>query len=234
MKGRLRANFDFDEDDLEKLGFHHDIHKLLDNLGWRYFSNRVIVDMQEDIAMEMFMMMEAIKKVDDGEEVLFLKFCLKDEDKEISYEDIGNLLGFRSDADEIVQVQPNELDEFWSRIAKDDNRQRRNISNIILQVFHSWLSKRILGRMRESKVTDQELNWMYAALVKKQAIDPTYIMNYRWLSEATTGTREVGSGCYLTTIARAVSPICNLMISTVQGWNDWHRTFEARSLYLMR
>ena len=55
--------------------------------------------------------------------------------------------------------------------------------------------------MRESKVTDQELNWMYAALVKKQVIDPTYIMVERWICEASSGTGEVGSGCYLTLIA---------------------------------
>ena len=47
------------------------------------------------------------------------------------------------------------------------------MSNVILQIFHSWVSKRILGRMRESKVT---------------------------------GTGEVGSGCYLTLIARAMNP----------------------------
>ena len=55
--------------------------------------------------------------------------------------------------------------------------------------------------MRESKVTNQELNWMYAALVKKQVIDPTNIM-----VEASSGMREVGSGCYLTMIARAMNP----------------------------
>ena len=38
MKGRLRANYDFDDEALEKLGFHHDIHKLLENIGWKLFS----------------------------------------------------------------------------------------------------------------------------------------------------------------------------------------------------
>ena len=60
--------------------------------------------------------------------------------------------------------------------------------------------------MRESKVADQELNWMYAALVKKQVIDLTYIMVKRWICEASSGTREVGSGCYLTLIARTMNP----------------------------
>ena len=52
--------------------------------------------------------------------------------------------------------------------------------------------------MRESKVTDQELNWMYAALMKKQVIDPTYIIVDRWVCEASFGMGEVGLGCYLT------------------------------------
>ena len=47
---------------------------------------------------------------------------------------------------------------------------------------------------------------MYAALVKKQVIDPTNIMVERWLCEASSGTGEVGSGCYLTMIARAMNP----------------------------
>ena len=94
----------------------------------------------------------------------------------------------------MVEVEDGELDEFWTKIAKDVNRQRKNISNVILQIFHSWVSKRILGRTRESKVTDQELNWMYASLVE------------RWICEASSGTGEVGSGCYLILIARAMNP----------------------------
>jgi len=73
------------------------------------------------------------------------------------------------------------------------------------------MSKRILGRMRETKVTDLELNWMYAALVKKQAIDPTFKMINRWCCEAMSGSGEIGSGCYLTMIALAInhSIVCN-------------------------
>ena len=42
-------------------------------------------------------------------------------------------------------------------------------------------------------------------LVKKQVIDPTYIMVERWLCEASSGIGEGGSGCYLTMIARAMN-----------------------------
>jgi len=37
-------------------------------------------------------------------------------------------------------------------------------------------------------------------------IDLTYIMVERWICEASSVTREVGSGCYLTMIARAMNP----------------------------
>jgi hypothetical protein len=43
-------------------------------------------------------------------------------------------------------------------------------------VFHSWMSKRILGRMRETKVTDTELNWLYLALIIRQPIDQPMVL----------------------------------------------------------
>ena len=45
MNGRLRANYDFDDEALEKLGFHHDIYQLLENIDWKLFSGGVMVDM---------------------------------------------------------------------------------------------------------------------------------------------------------------------------------------------
>jgi hypothetical protein len=59
------------------------------------------------------------------------------------------------------------------------------------------MCKRILGRMRETKVTDTELNWLYSALIARQPIDPSYLMIHRWCCEATSGSRYIGSGCYL-------------------------------------
>jgi hypothetical protein len=71
----------------------------------------------------------------------------------------------------------------------------------IIQVFHSWMCKRILGRMRETKLTDIELNWLYSALIARQPIDPSYSMINRWCSEATSGSRDIGSGCYFSMLA---------------------------------
>ena len=100
--------------------------------------------MQEEVALDMFMTLEKTTEVVDDEEVPCLKFRLKNEEKVITYGEIGSLLGFKSNAYEMVQVEDGELDEFWTKIAKDVNRQRKNISNVTLQIFHSWLSKRIL------------------------------------------------------------------------------------------
>jgi hypothetical protein len=36
-----------------------------------------------------------------------------------------------------------------------------------------------MGRMRETKVTDMELNWLYSVLIVRQPIDPSYLMNNR-------------------------------------------------------
>jgi hypothetical protein len=57
-------------------------------------------------------------------------------------------------------VPPGMLYGFWNLIFGEAHQQRNCIRNPIIQVFHSWMSKRILGRMRETKVTDTELNWL--------------------------------------------------------------------------
>jgi hypothetical protein len=68
------------------------------------------------------------------------------------------------------------------------------------------MCKRIMGRMRETKVTDTKLNWLYSALIAKQPIDPSYLMINRWCCEATSGSRDIGSGCYLSMLAISLRP----------------------------
>jgi hypothetical protein len=68
------------------------------------------------------------------------------------------------------------------------------------------MCKRILGRMRETKVTDTELNWLYLALIVRQPIDPSYLMINRWCCEATSGSGDIGSGCYLSMLAISLRP----------------------------
>jgi hypothetical protein len=54
-----------------------------------------------------------------------------------------------------------------------------------------------LGRMRETKITYTELSWLYSALIARQPIDPSHLMINRRCCEATSGSRDIGSGCYL-------------------------------------
>jgi hypothetical protein len=63
------------------------------------------------------------------------------------------------------------------------------------------MCKRIMGRMKETKMTDTELNWLHSALIAKQPIDPSYLMINRWCCEATSGSGDIGSGCYLSMLA---------------------------------
>jgi hypothetical protein len=45
------------------------------------------------------------------------------------------------------------------------------------------MCKLILGRMRETKVTNTEFNWLYSALIAKKPIDPTNLMINQWCCE---------------------------------------------------
>jgi hypothetical protein len=38
------------------------------------------------------------------------------------------------------------------------------------------MCKRILGRKRDTKITNTELNWLYSALIARQPIDPTHLI----------------------------------------------------------
>jgi hypothetical protein len=54
------------------------------------------------------------------------------------------------------------------------------------------MCKRIMGRMRDTKVTDRELNWLYSALIVRQPIDLSYLIINRWCCEATSGSGDIG------------------------------------------
>jgi hypothetical protein len=83
----------------------------------------------------------------------------------VPYEYVRELLGFQKGAPEKVDVPDGMLDGFWNLISEEAHQQRNYIRNPIIQVFHSCMCKRIMGRMRETKVTDTELNWLYSVLL---------------------------------------------------------------------
>jgi hypothetical protein len=64
---------------------------------------------------------------------------------------IRDLLGFQKGAPEQVDVHGGTLEGFWSMIAGQYHQQRNSIRNPIIQVFHSWMCKRIFGENERDK-----------------------------------------------------------------------------------
>jgi hypothetical protein len=145
---------------------------MLGHLGWVQFSNGVSANTHKEFALEILMTMAPI--FDEG--VPSLSFRLEGIQQVVPYENIRELPGFQKGDPEKVDVPEGMLDGFWNLISGEAHQQRNSIRNPIIQVFHSWMCKRIMGRMRDTKVTDTELNWLYSALIARQPIDPSYIM----------------------------------------------------------
>jgi hypothetical protein len=122
----------------------------------------VSVNTHKGFALEILMTMAHI--LDEG--VLSLSFRLEGVEQVDPYEYIRELLGFQKGAPEQVYVHEGTLEGFWSVIAGGAHQHRNSIQNPIIQVFHSWC-KRILGRMRETKITDMELSCLYSALIAR-------------------------------------------------------------------
>jgi hypothetical protein len=172
LEKRLVANIDFDDQALNSLGFSTNIYYMLGHLGWVKFSNKVSTNTHMEFGFEILMTMAPILH----EGVLSLSFRLEGIQQVVPYEHIRELLGIQKEAPEKVDMSEDMLDGFWNMISGEAHQQRNSIRNPIIQVFHLWMSKRILGRMRETKVTDTELNWLYSALIARQPIDPSYLM----------------------------------------------------------
>jgi hypothetical protein len=119
----------------------------------------------------------------------------------VPYKYVRELLGFHKGAPEKVDVPLGMLAGFRRLTSGEAHQQRNCICNPIIRVFHSWMCKSVLGRMRETKVIDTELNWLYSALIAKQPIDPSYLMINRRCCESTSGAGHIGSGCYLSMLA---------------------------------
>jgi hypothetical protein len=162
----------------------------------------VSANTHKEFALEILMTMAPI--LDEG--VPSLSFRLEGIQQVVPYEQIRELLGFQKGAPEKVDVPDGMLDGFSNLISREAHQQRNSIRNPIIQVFHSWMCKRIMGRMRVTKVTDTELNWLYSALIARQPMDPTYLMINRLCCKATSGSRDIGWGCYLSISLRPGIP----------------------------
>jgi hypothetical protein len=124
----------------------------------------VSVNTHKGFTLEILMTMAHI--LDEG--VPSFSFHLEGVEQVVPY-DIGELLGFQKGAPEQVDMHGCTLEGFWSMIEGEAHQQRNSIRNPIIQLFHSWIYKKILGRMRETKITNTELNWLYSALPGSQS-----------------------------------------------------------------
>jgi hypothetical protein len=200
---------------------------MLGHLGWVQFSNGVSANTHKEFALEILMTIAPI--LDEG--VQSLSFHLEGIQQVVPYEYVRELLGFQKGAPEKVDVPDGLLDGFWNLISGEAHQLRNSIRNPIIQVFHSWMCKRIMGRMRETKVTDTVLNWLYSALIAKQPIDPSYLMINRWCCEATSGSGDIGSGCYLFMFAISLRPGITRNPEHLLHGTPRFGVFEARKMY---
>jgi hypothetical protein len=101
----------------------------------------VSINTHKEFALEILMTMAPI--LDEG--VSSLSFHLEGVQQVDPYEYIWDLLGFQKGAPEQVDVHGSTLEGFWSMITGGAHQQTNTIRNPIIQVFHSWMCKRILG-----------------------------------------------------------------------------------------
>jgi hypothetical protein len=136
------------------------------------------------------------------EEVQSFSFRLEGVEQVVPYEYIRELLGFLKGAPEQVYVYGGTLEGFWSVIAGGAHQQRNNI-----RTHHPSMSlccaSGFLGRMRETKITNTELNWLYSTLIAKWPIDPSYLMINRRCCEQHR-VREI--------LVRGVTSLCWLSL----------------------
>jgi hypothetical protein len=92
---------------------------------------------------------------------------------------IRELLGFQKGAPEQVDVHEGTWKIFGVR-SREKTINEEILSGTPSSKCFTHMCKRILGRMRETKITNTELNWLYSALIAKQPIDPTHLMINRW------------------------------------------------------
>jgi hypothetical protein len=172
LEKRFVAKVDFDDQALNSLGFGMDIYYMLRHLEWVQFSNGVSANTHKESALEILITMAPI--LDEG--VQSLSFYLEGIEQVVPYEYIREQLGFQKGAPKKVDVPDGMLDGFWNLISGEAHQLRNSIHSPIIQLFHSWMCKSIMGRMRDTKVTDTELNWLYSALIARQPIDTSYLM----------------------------------------------------------
>jgi hypothetical protein len=119
---------------------------------------------------------------------------------------IRELLGFQKGAPEQVYVHEGTLEGFWSVITGGAHQQINTSQNPIIQVFHSWMCKRILGENERDKDNQHGVELALLNFDCQAANRPHSHMINRWCCKATSGSRDIGPGCYLSMLAISLRP----------------------------
>jgi hypothetical protein len=62
------------------------------------------------------------------------------------------------------------------------------------------------GENERDKDNQHEVELALLGLIARQTIDPTHLMINRWCCKATSGSGDIGSGCYLSMLVISLKP----------------------------
>jgi hypothetical protein len=127
--------------------------------------------------------MTMVPILDEG--VSSLSFCLEGVQQVVPYKYIRELLGFQKGAPELADMQEGMLDGFCNIITRGSHQQRNGIWNPIIQVFHLWMCKRILGENERDKGNRHEDESALLGFDCQVANRPPHLMISLWCCEAT-------------------------------------------------
>jgi hypothetical protein len=129
--------------------------------------------------------------LDEG--VSSLSFHLERIQQVVPYEYIRELLGFQKGAPELVDVPEGMLDRFWNMIAGGAHQQRYypepNHTNVSLMNV-----QKDFGENDRNKGNRHRVELALLGFDCQAANRPPHLMINRWCCEATSGSRDIGSG----------------------------------------
>ena len=175
---RLAPNFDIDYNFMNELRFTPSIEKAFQNLGWSGFV-QISAICQKEIALEILTTMDIVNSSDLNHT---LRFRIKEEWVDITFNMIGSLLGFWKNCPENTKVNQEVLETFWLQIAEDSSKERMKIVNPILKIIHRFMTLRVLERLDDTKVQNTELKWLYVALRHPMRTNPIFSMINHWIT----------------------------------------------------
>ena len=157
---------------------------------------------QREIALEMLVTMDQGVN-EEGD--LCLRFRLKEEWKVVTLKHISDIMGFRPDAPDNIEVSKQELKEFWLKISPSPVKERKKIINPIIKIIHRFITLRVLERLDDTKVNTNVQKWLYIILCRPMAVNPVRLMFEHLFFQRNKAAGLIGFGHYLTTIAMSIS-----------------------------